>query len=129
VNFIKRVILPAPPRDPSTEWHGVQIDPVEVAKREAELEPDRMPEGEYIYIRIRNANVETGFPGEIAEAKYVEHDGKIIVTSMDGKTRYGAAEDNGGGAGTARTLLRAWHTRTRNFADLAEGWRERSSTR
>jgi hypothetical protein len=44
----------------------VTIDPVAVAKREAELEPDRLPEG-------------------------------------------GSPEDNGGGAGTARTLLRAWH--------------------
>jgi hypothetical protein len=113
IDWIERIIIEPPPRDPSTEWHGQQVDLEAVAKREAaELEPDRLEPKTYIWISVRHAHPEGEHGGEIREGFYDSFDGKVIVTDTKGKL-IGSAADYGNPAAVARDILRTAYDKER----------------
>ena len=105
VQWMRITIVSPPSHDPSKEWHGQQVDPEAVAKREAELEPDQSEPKTYIWISVRHAHSEGEHGGEIREGFYDSFDGKVIVTDTRGKL-IGRAADYGNPAAVARTILR-----------------------
>jgi hypothetical protein len=82
-----------------------RVDPEAVAKREAELEPDRPEPKTYFYILTENAEEDGSHGGRIAEGYYDLFDDAVIVSDTSGR-RIGSAPDIGNPVAVARTILR-----------------------
>jgi hypothetical protein len=116
VSWIRRIIVRP---EPSTEppWKGQQIDPEAVAAREAPLEPAPMDGGTYFWISIKHAAKDGSHAGEIREGLFHEVDGLVVVTSRDGKERYGSSPNTGDPLKAAREFFGNITTAPRRAGD------------
>jgi hypothetical protein len=75
-----------------------------------------MDGGTYFWISIKHAAKDGSHAGEIREGLFHEVDGLVVVTSRDGKERYGSSPNTGDPLKAAREVLRKHHDGTK------KGW-------